>query len=72
MFGEASSSASSVIKRLLDYDDERKQQTLDLEEDIIELNEMLESAGMVFIQSLKELLLGPRYYTKPIITFLYL
>ncbi|KAM7469066.1 hypothetical protein LguiA_007249 [Lonicera macranthoides] len=60
MFGEASSSASSVIKRLLDYDDEGKQQTLNLEEDIVELNEMLESAGMVFVQSLKELLLGPR------------
>ncbi|KAL8222942.1 hypothetical protein R6Q57_020341 [Mikania cordata] len=48
MFEEASSLASRVLKRLHDKDF-----TSDVVEDI-ELNDMLESAGMVFLQSFKE------------------
>lgn len=50
MFEDASSSASSVLKRLCD-----KEHINTVVDDDIELNDMLESAGMVFVQSLKEL-----------------
>ncbi|CAI9293800.1 unnamed protein product [Lactuca saligna] len=50
MFEDASSSASSVLKRLCD-----KEHINAVVDDDIELNDMLESAGMVFVQSLKEL-----------------
>ncbi|CAH1449501.1 unnamed protein product [Lactuca virosa] len=50
MFEDASSSASSVLKRLCD-----KEHMNTVVDDDIELNDMLESAGMVFVQSLKEL-----------------
>lgn len=49
MFNEAASLASSVLRRLCD-----KECTGPMME-IIEFNDMLESAGMVFVQSLKEL-----------------
>ncbi|XP_024960088.1 protein APEM9 isoform X2 [Cynara cardunculus var. scolymus] len=49
MFEEAAASASSVLKRLCD-----KEYTDGVVENI-ELNDMLESAGMVFVQSLQEL-----------------
>lgn len=47
MFEEAASLASSVLKRLRDTDGGVVPE--------IELNDMLESAGMVLVQSLKEL-----------------
>ncbi|KAI3496310.1 hypothetical protein L1887_38667 [Cichorium endivia] len=49
MFEDASSLASSVLKRLCDKECNERIA------DDIELNDMLESAGMVFVQSLKEL-----------------
>lgn len=49
MFEEAASSASRVLKRL------RDKEYTDLVVDDFEMNDMFESAGMVFVQSLKEL-----------------
>lgn len=60
MFGEASSLASYVLKRLLDL----KYTEATLED--FELNDMLESAGMVLVQSLKEL---GRYPLIPYLNF---
>ncbi|GKD34261.1 protein APEM9, partial [Tanacetum coccineum] len=49
MFEQATSSSSCVLKRL------RDKESVDEVVDDTELNDMLESAGMVFVQSLKEL-----------------
>lgn len=63
MFQEAESLSSSIIERLV----ERSGKTSEFVEDNCELSDMLESAGMVLVQSSKEL---GRYLFMPF-SFLY-
>lgn len=52
MYEEAVSSSTSILKKLLIFNNNNDNNN---EIEIVEYNDMLESAAMVFVQSLKEL-----------------